>query len=390
MKSIWITLVVCLLMLHCRCILSAKTLRVDSMNDLQSAVASAQPGDMITVSNGTYKDASIDLNAIGTAEHPVVVKPASPGGVVFSGNTQIKISGDFIHITDMVFRDCVMEGHPLIEFDLSENCHAENMTFENCTGNRPVVQFRCGSKNNTISDSKFLNIASRSVHVQVNGSLSERGIPENNIIRNNLFMDIPPLGDNGRETVKIGQNQPEFGHIKTYTLVEGNVFIRCDGESEIISNKAASNIFKGNRFIDCQGELVMRGGHDCLIENNQFLDCSGGIRLSGTGHTVRNNTIVGSERTGIRLLYGMTKSQGGHYQAVSGCIITNNTIIDAAQVGILIGDGRNKDWQEKGIQRFAPENNQITHNLIVSGNGSFVLTDHAPDNLVEMNAFQSR
>jgi parallel beta-helix repeat protein len=360
------------------------------MADLQGMVRIAQPGDVVLIENGTYRDVELELDANGTSEDPITIRSASPGGVVFSGNIQIRFSGDFIHLSDLVFRECLMDGHPLVDYDQSENCHVSNMVFLHCSGNRPVVQFRSGSKNNMLRDCKFIDIASRSVHVQVNDTISERGIPEYNVIRNNLFMDIPPLGENGRETVKIGQNQPEFGHIKTHTLVEGNVFIRCDGEAEIISNKAASNTFRGNTFIDCDGELVMRGGHDCLIEKNQFVGCTGGIRLSGTGHTVRNNTIVSSERTGIRLLYGMTRTQGGHYQAVSNCVIIQNTIIDPGQMGILIGEGRNRDWKEKGIQKFAPQKNRITNNLVISDDESFILSNHAPDNLVERNSLHPR
>ena len=81
----------------------------------------------------------------------------------------------------------------------------------------------------------------------------------------------------------------------------------------------------------------------------------------------------------------MTKEQGGHYQAVSNCLITGNTIVRAGTVGILIGDGKDKDWGEKGIQKFAPENNRFTNNVIISSNGNFILPDHAPNNLIEGN-----
>lgn len=387
-KSIVFTTGLMVLCIHG--LVATKTHQVDSMAELQEAVELARPGDFIIIKDGSYPDVELDLDADGKSDEPITIRPASPGGVVLSGNVRIKISGSFIHLMGLIFEECVMNGHPLIDYDLSQDCHVSNIVFESCSGNRPVVQFRSGSRNNTISNSRFINIASRSVHVQVNDTISKRGIPENNVIRNNLFMDIPPLGENGRETVKIGQNQPQFGHIKTHTLIEGNLFIRCNGESEIISNKAASNTFRGNTFIDCDGEMVMRGGHDCLIENNHFFDCSGGIRLSGTGHTVSNNIIANSEGTGIRLLYGMTKAQGGHYQAVSNCVITNNTIIDAGRMGILIGDGRNRDWKEKGVQKLAPENNRITNNLILSANDSFLLSDHAPDNLIENNTFRSQ
>ena len=132
----------------------------------------------------------------------------------------------------------------------------------------------------------------------------------------------------------------------------------------------------------------MRGGAYCRIEANRLVNCRGGIRLSGAHHQVSDNVVIDSRGTGIRLLFGMTKEQGGHYQAAGNCMIENNTIINAAGPGILIGDGKNKDWKEKGIQNVAPTGNHFRNNLIIGQSLETFIVTHTPDNLLEGNSFQ--
>ncbi len=67
------------------------------------------------------------------------------------------------------------------------------------------------------------------------------------------------------------------------TIVENNVFDRCDGEVEIISNKSNGNIYRGNLFLRSRGALTLRHGDDTLVEGNVFRgdgkDFTGGIRV---------------------------------------------------------------------------------------------------------------
>ena len=130
----------------------------------------------------------------------------------------------------------------------------------------------------------------------------------------------------------------------------------------------------------------MRGGANCLIEGNRFFAGRGGIRLCGTGHVVKDNVIVNSHGTGIRLYFGMTKEQGGHYQAAGQCLITNNTIVNAKRAGILVGDRRGHD-EGKGIQNVAPEGNRLLNNIVTGTTGDLFLVDQAPGNLVAGNLF---
>lgn len=362
---------------------------IDSPEALSEVLRKVEAGDSIVIADGKYERWLVDLDARGKAGSPITIRPESLLGVTFTGVNHFNITGSHIVVDGFLFDRCALE-HNLLEFDASDHCRVENCVFQHSGGNRAVVGINAGARNNGIISCTFNDIAARSVNLHINEKIYEKGVPTGNVVRGNTFRDIPPANANGRETIKIGTNQPTFGHIQVGTIVEDNQFLRCDGEAEIISNKCAGNIYRRNIFEQCQGELVMRGGRDCLIESNRFVDCSGGIRICGTGHVVRDNVILNSRGTGIRLFFGMTKEQGGHYQAAGNCTITNNTIIDAGRAGLLIGDGRNRDWQEKGMQSVAPQANRVLNNIIVGSTGDLLLANHAPDNLIEGNLFHKQ
>ncbi|MDA0349133.1 MAG: right-handed parallel beta-helix repeat-containing protein [Verrucomicrobia bacterium] len=359
---------------------------INSAKSFSDALQLVQAGDIIIVANGRYNGWVVELGAQGTLEKPVTIRPESAMGVTFSGFNHFSITGSYVTISGFLFDGCRLDKN-LLEFEGSDHCRIEETTFQHSGGEQAVIGIKAGARYNSLVDCRFINIAARSVNLHINEEIYKRGVPTGNIIRNNHFQDIPPANQNGRETIKIGTNQPTFGHVMVNTIIEDNTFLRCDGEAEIISNKCAGNIYRRNVFIECKGELVMRGGQNCLIEANRFDSCSGGIRLCGTGHIVRDNVIINSSGTGIRLFFGMTKEQAGHYQAAGNCLIMNNTIVNAGKAGILIGDSRGKDWKEKGVQNVAPEANRILNNIIVGSTGDLLLADHAPNNTIDGNLF---
>ncbi len=365
--------------------LAENTKPVRTLEAFAKAIETAKPGDQIIIANGSYKSWSVDIDCMGSADRPIIIKAQEEHQVLFSGANHFRIRGDHIKISGFVFENCDFQSD-LLEFKQAEHNTLTGCIIRNSAGNRAAIAIKPGASHNLITDCEFINLAARSINLTINEDIKTLGVPVHNIIRKNLFRDIPAKGENGRETVKIGQNQPENGHIRARTLVEDNSFIRCNGEGEIISNKCAGNIYRNNTFQDCDGELVMRGGRDCLIEGNKLFNCRGGIRISGTGHTVRDNWIINSKTTGIRLLYGMTLEQGGHYQAANNCLITQNTIVNPAEVGIQIGVGRGKDWgSEKGSQSIAPINNRFVRNIISADQGDLLTHDHAPNNQISGN-----
>ncbi len=365
----------------------AQSRLVASARELTKVISTAKPGDTIFIADGTYDSWVVSLDSHGREGQPISILPLNTDGVTFTGRTHFLFSGRHIYFKGFLFDHCDHEDSP-IELAQSKNCRIETCSFQNGGGRKAVITIESGSQENTIEGCRFINITGRSINLRITESYKKLGIPFGNIIRNNHFQDIPPIGGNGRETIKIGQDQPTYGHVKVGTLVEGNTFLRCNGEAEIISNKCSENIYRRNTFTDCNGEIVMRGGAYCRIEANRLVNCRGGIRLSGAHHQVSDNVIIDSRGTGIRLLFGMTKEQGGHYQAAGNCMIENNTIINAAGPGILIGDGKDKDWNEKGIQNVAPTGNHFRNNLIIGQSLETFIVTHTPDNLLEGNSFQ--
>jgi hypothetical protein len=180
---------------------------------------------------------------------------------------------------------------------------------------------------------------------------------------------------NGGECVQVGQDPVLLGTVQSWTTVRENSFTRCNGEPEVISNKSSNNFYIKNKFEDCDGELVMRGGFDCVIDSNTINGGNCGIRINGTGHRVTNNYIK-NVKTGIRLMYGMAsgKTEIGFYIAAGDCVIKNNRV-ENATTGILIGDSKNADWTGKFdtkrypspvMQNVQPSNNQVEENIFIN------------------------
>ena len=356
---------------------------VTSETELQTAVNQAKPGDEIVIANGLYSDWDITVPCKGTEEAPITIRAQSPQGVTLTDESTFKVSGAYIIIRDIRFEDCRLLDSCVL-LDSALNVRVTACVFEGAFGRAPVIGVKGHSVGCRIDHCKFIKPEARSIQISVRGEKS----PMRTRIDHNLFQDVPPIpAGNGRETIQIGQSQPKWGWFSPMTIVENNTFLRCDGEIEIISNKSSRNTYRNNLFKDCKGELVMRGASHCTIEGNRFENCTGGVRLSGTHHRVENNLIINSQKIGIQLRYGMTKELGGHYQAVSNCLIKNNTVINSGSVGLYVGTSRNRDAGEKGISTIAPFNNQIVNNIVIGNQGDIVKIDHAPDNMIVDNWF---
>ncbi len=65
--------------------LVARIVNVSTMTELRSAVASAKPGDVITLANNTY-NGSITINNSGTADNPIILRGQSQVGVIIDAS----------------------------------------------------------------------------------------------------------------------------------------------------------------------------------------------------------------------------------------------------------------------------------------------------------------
>ncbi|MDA0709507.1 MAG: polysaccharide lyase 6 family protein [bacterium] len=357
--------------------------RVCSETECQQAMLLAGPGDEIVVADGLYADWDLAVACTGSERAPIVIRPESPQGVSLTDESAFKISGSHIILRDFRFEDCrLLDSCVLLDDALSVRVTA--CVFDGAFGRAPVIGIQGSSVGCRIDHCRFVKPEARSIRIVVRGEKS----PMRTRIDHNLFQDVPPIpAGNGRETIQIGQRQPQWGWFSPMTIVENNTFLRCNGEIEIVSNKSSRNTYRNNLFKDCQGELVMRGASHCIVEGNRFENCTGGIRLSGTHHRVANNLIINSQNNGIQLRYGMTEELGGHYQAVGNCLIQNNTLVNAGLVGLFVGSSKNQDAGAKGISTLAPYDNHIENNIVVTDGGAALRIDDAPNNTITGNWF---
>lgn len=362
-----------------------KTYKVKTAEEFNKAAASVAPGDEIVIANGSYTGWSVAINANGTADKPIVIKAENSGNALFTGDvhqTVLRVSGSYINIKGLKFEGCQLikekGGVVLVELTASKYCRMTDCTFNKNSVNAqfmPMVIVAGKSEHTRVDNCSFTNnVNNQDVQVRVGAD----DVSVYTLIDHNTFMNKDSVtwkGNNGGECVQIGQDPILLGNKYAYTTVRDNKFVSCNGEPEVISNKASGNKYINNTFQDCHGELVMRGGHECLVDSNKFTGGTGGIRVNGTGHTVTNNQFKGLP-IAIRLMYGMAKGKidTGFYIAASDCIIKNNSIT-GCDTGILIGGSKNADWTGKfdtkrypsrTVQDVAPFDNKVDHNTITN------------------------
>src|SRR5204863_8516274 len=94
---------------------------------------------------------------------------------------------------------------------------------------------------------------------------------------------------NGFETIRVGTSGIQTRSAQA--LIESNLFERCDGELETISNKTSNNIIRNNTIRDSDGTITLRHAQGSTVEGNFVLaqnqSSSGGIRVIGPNHVVQ-------------------------------------------------------------------------------------------------------
>lgn len=77
-------------------------------------------------------------------------------------------------------------------------------------------------------------------------------------IDHNWFGPRPVYGSNGAETIRVGTSQQAYS--SSNTLIEENLFDRCNGEVEVVSIKSSDNVIRRNVFFESEGVLALRHG----------------------------------------------------------------------------------------------------------------------------------
>ncbi|MBT3605263.1 MAG: hypothetical protein HOE48_17220 [Candidatus Latescibacteria bacterium] len=277
---------------------------ISSLSDLSSRVAQARPGDVIVLSEGIFDGEKCHLSANGTAEKPIVIRAKNLGKAVIRG--PLSVEGSHIHLVGFHLAD---KGNIEIR---GTGCRVSRCVMNDVQAGKWIRVFP-GSQQIEIDRCRFQNKTNNLVEPRGCQlmQIQVRNQGEKHHIHHNHFVDIPDgKTNNGYETIQLitegNPFDPEPGACGS--VIEYNLFERCNGEAEVISVKSNNNLLRRNTFRDCRGGLVLRHGDGNTVSESFFLGDkeprAGGVRLQGEDQVVVNNTFRSLSAYGVAMMDG--------------------------------------------------------------------------------------
>ncbi|MXZ11739.1 MAG: hypothetical protein F4Y79_20160 [Gemmatimonadetes bacterium] len=331
-----------------------------TLSDLEHRVSDARPGDTITLDDGVYDGDVCELVAKGSAAYPITIQAKNIGKAVIQG--PISIKGDYINLVGLRFEKkgsieirgtgcrisrCVMTDVQVSSWiqvlPESQQIEIDYCRFENKTNN---------------SDHEGDRFDNRQLM-----RLIVRNQGEKHHIHHNYFVDVPEGKlDNGYETLQLITEgnpwDPEPGHCGT--LIEYNLFERCNGEGEIISVKSNGNLLRRNTFRDCRGGLWLRHGDDNVVSENFFFGegerRAGGVLVQGTDQVVVNNLFRSLNAFGVVMMDGASDDL---YVRTERALVAFNTFVGCSSALVV---GKNHSRYPNGT---VPKDCVIANNAFV-------------------------
>ena len=340
-----------------------------------------KPGDTIVLANGIWNDFEILFEGVGRPDAPITLTAQTKGEVIISGRSNLRIAGEHLIVSGLVFRDGHTPTNTVISFRRTKGQLANHSRitevviddFNNPERHETDFWVMMYGKHNRF-DHNFL-AWKRNKGVTMAVRLDSEESRENyHRIDHNYFGPRPILGSNGGETLRIGTSH--YSLTDSFTTVESNYFEQCNGEIEIVSSKSGGNRFVGNVFYQSQGTLTLRHGNNNVIESNVFLGNqvphTGGIRVINKRQLVRNNYLYGltGHRFGgaLVIMNGVPNSPINRYHQVEESVIESNSVIDSDHVEFAAGSD---------AERSAPPISTTFHkNLIYHSTETDVIAIH--------------
>jgi poly(beta-D-mannuronate) lyase len=321
----------------------AITYKVANLDEFKQKSKTLQAGDTIVLVNGVWNDAKLVFTGNGVEGKSINLMAETPGKVILQGKSCLNLSGTWLKVSGLVFKNGYSPNETVIEFRTSSKDYAYNSVVSNCVidkFNQPVKDSMdhwiglWGKKNRV--EYCYLGGKTNDGTTLVVWPNDSNSTNNGHLIYRNYFGPRPRLGANGGESIRIGTSH--VCHLSSGTIVDGNYFEQCNGEVEVISNKSCDNILVNNTFFECEGSLVLRHGNNAIVSGNWFIGngkpYTGGIRVINEGHKIFNNffyKLTGDDfRSGLTIMNAIPDSPPSGYAPVKNVIIANNTFYDCA------------------------------------------------------------
>ena len=379
-------LIISLFLVITSCQRTTNSILVSNITELENAIKEVKAGDDIVLKNGIYKDAEIKFVGEGTKNNPISLRAETPGKVFIEGVSNLEISGNFLKVSGLFFRNGHSPSENVIAFRTSKSNVANNSSVSNCVildfnnlerdQDNLWVQFY--GKHNTLDHCYIAGKTNGgpTVRVDLKGNQSIRNYHQ---IVNNHFGPRPRKGGARGETIQLGSSFTSMS--PSNTTIANNLFEECNGEVEIISSKTNFNLIKNNVFYKSEGSVVTRHGNYVTIDGNYFIgdgvnENYGGIRIINTGHWVVNNLFYKLKgknfRSPLAVMNGIPKSPLNRYNQVTDVVVAYNTYVDSNspwQFGVGTNIAQAAVLPKSEIRSARPLRTEVVNNVIYNSVG---------------------
>ncbi|MEV0226009.1 chondroitinase-B domain-containing protein [Streptomyces sp. NPDC050704] len=342
---------------------SVRTVRVADSTALKSAFGDARPGDRIVLADGTYSIGKM-TGKNGTAAEPITIVAENRGKAVI-GDGQLEVANS----SYVTFEGLKFTNSSTLKITSSNNVRLTRNHFrltEESSLKWVIIQGE-NSHHNRIDHNLFEEKRQSGNFITIDGF--EKQQSQHDRIDHNHFRDIGPRVENEMEAVRVGWSG--MSQSSGFTVVESNLFERCDGDPEIVSVKSNDNIVRHNTFRASQGVLSQRHGNRGEFYGNFFFGegkaGTGGIRIYGQDHKVYNNYFEGLTGTGydaaLQIDGGDVDTSGAlsaHWRVYRATVV-NNTFVNNVS-NIEIGANYN----------LAPVDSVIADNVVTGSRGKLL------------------
>lgn len=358
------------------------TRNVTNVAEFKAALSAMNPGDIISVENGTYDLSSLTINRSACPNRPIIIKAKNQGQAILNGATALVLDGlQYVTLEGFSFRSAnVGTGIKMLNcsrvritknsFSLDEtNIASCNWLYIGDTfGSTAPLK----SSHNRIDYNLFENKVKSGKFILVDGNINQQS--QHDTIAYNRFKNNGPREENEKEPIRIGVST--LSQSNGYTVVEYNLFEDCDGDPEIVSVKSCSNTVRYNTFRRSLGTVCLRQGNNSIVESNYFF---GEGKTASYTNENGNTSIIGAG--GVRVYGKNHKIFNNYFSGLTG------SVFDAA-VTITNGDALNVENPTDLAKHYVPENVVVAFNTFVKNKSNIEIGykyDKAPINCLVAN-----
>jgi len=263
-------------------ILLAQTVTVSSIADLQKAIDKAKAGDLILLADGVYTTTEdIAFRGKGTREKPIIIAAQHTGAaeITGKGGFSLQSPATYIIIRGFKFTHAASKAKTGIGTSF---CRFTQNIFENQGDGEDLT---IAGSDQEVDHNTFQNKNAMGRFVAIRGEGKQ--IAERLHIHHNYFNNFASQGGkNGAEALQFGLSG--FSLSSSNSVVEYNLFERCQGENELISVKASAVTLRYNTVRDCPAQFTLRHGNKSQVYGNYFFNTPG-LRIFGDDHFIYSN-----------------------------------------------------------------------------------------------------